>query len=263
MKPLNISYVIIEYKSIYDVKKCINSIREKSKNLLYEIVVSSNSNYSSENKRSILKKFHGIKWIFNDKNLGFAKAMNIGIYHTSGEIVVITNPDVMIYEGSLQSAYEYLIGHEDVGIIGPKIIDNNGNLEDSCRKFMTPLDWFIRTLKRIIFRKDILLNSRFNYNEIQIVDWVIGAFMIVKRKAMEIVGLLDEEYFLYVEDMDWCKRFWDCGFKVVYYPKLVVKYKGDRKSTLPLIKRCFINKYSIYHFKSYLRFIKKHWIKLV
>jgi len=72
------------------------------------------------------------------------------------------------------------------------------------------------------------------------------------------LGKEDEKYFLYFEDMDWCKRFWDYGYKVMYFPELVIEYKGDKKSTTPIVSKKWINKYTLYHLKSYLRFLKKH-----
>lgn len=259
MQSYDISFVIIEYHCIEDVKRCVNSIHEKCKDISYEIIVSSNSTYPPEEQNAILKEFQGVRWIFNKENYGFAKAMNIGISNTSGNSIVIINPDVRLLE-SLISAYNYLMNNKDVGMIGPKIVDRYENIQDSCRNFVTPEKFFVRVSKRIYSQRDVLLRSNFDYSKIQPVDWVIGAFMMVKRETIKKVGLLDEEYFLYVEDMDWCKRFWDCGLKVVYYPNLVIEYKGDRKSMSPLISRKWANKYTLYHLRSYLRFLRKHGI---
>ena len=257
---INLSFVIIEYLCLDQLFSCISSIKEKCLDLSYEIIVSSNSVYPEEKKALLKSKFSDIKWVFNETNLGFAKGMNRGIMKAESECIVITNPDVRIITSNLKSAYDYLMSQSDIGIIGPKIVDYQGNLQDSCRKFLTPFGLFTRTIKRVMFKTDVLLEPHFNYNEVQPVDWVIGAFMILKRKALEKVGLLDESYFLYVEDMDWCKRFWDQGYKVVYYPDLIVKYKGDRKSTSFLTGQKNSKRYFFYHLKSYLRFLMKHKI---
>jgi len=258
MMGINISFVVIEYRCIDELKRCINSIQAKSNDLTYEIIVSSNSGYSSTEKNSLVRDFQEIKWIFNEDNIGFAKAMNNGIFQSSGKTIVIMNPDAQIVGGNVLTAYQYLMEKEDLGIIGPQIVDNDGKLQDSCRKFMTPLDLLSRMMYRVFLKKDVILNKGFDYSKIQAVDWVIGAFMMVKREALDRVGLLDEYYFLYVEDMDWCKRFWDNGYKVVYYPDLVIQYKGDRKSVIPLMLKGLVIKYTAHHFKSYLRFVRKH-----
>jgi len=257
---MDLSIIIAEYFSLEELQECLSCIYRNVQGLNYEIVVSSNSCYEKTQQEKLQNEFSHVIWIFNEKNLGFAKAINLGIMKSSGNCVLIMNVDVRLLDNNIIIAYRYLMENPQVGVIGPKIIDNDGNLQDSCRKFMTPTDFFARIIKRAFLRKDVLLNAQFNYNITQPVDWVIGAFMMVKRDAIEKVGLLDEGCFLYVEDMDWCKRFWDCGLKVVYYPNLVVEYKGDRKSILPLISQKFINKYSIYHLKSYLRFLRKHLV---
>ncbi len=262
MLQFDISFVIIEYHCLEDLKKCINSILGKCKDISCQIVISSNSLYSMGKREEILGDIRGVKWIFNEENLGFSRSINVGLSNTSGKSVVVMNPDVKILNGGILSAYKYLMTQPDVGVIGPKIVDKDGNIQDSCRKFMKPSDLFARLLKRLFLKKDVLISSQFNYSKIQSVDWVIGAFMMAKREAIEKVGLLDERFFLYVEDMDWCKRFWDSGLKVVYYPGLVVEYKGDRKSISSLMSWSFINKYFIYHISSYTKYLIKHKFKL-
>jgi len=184
--------------------------------------------------------------------------MNSGILMSSGKVIVLINPDVLISSGNIRKAFDYLISREDVGIIGPRIVDLNGNVQDSCRKFMGLREFINRMFQRVFQRKNILLYDKFDYTLIQPVDWIIGAFMMAKREALSKVGLLDENYFLYVEDMDWCRRFWDSGFKVVYFPEIEVIYTGDRKSTSIIISNRVLNKYVFYHVKSYLRFLWKN-----
>jgi len=253
-----LSFVTIEYYCPDDLGACIESIQEKCADISYEIIVSSNSLYEIQKRERLKKKFHGVKWIFNEKNLGFAAAMNKGILISSGKCVVVINPDARLLAGSLPDAYDYLLSHPEVGIVGPRIVDNNGNVQDSCRKFLTPVELMLRTVERVFLKKEVLWNERFDYDVIQSVDWVIGAFMMIKRNPMEKVGLFDDKYFLYIEDMDWCKRFWDSGFSVVYYPELVIEYKGDRKSTSFLVSGGFVSRYTLYHLKSYARFLKKY-----
>lgn len=257
MQSYDISFVIIEYHSLDDVQGCISSINERCKKNNYEIIISSNSLYPPERQEKLKNEYAGFKWIFNSENLGFAKAMNAGMKNASGKCIVITNPDARI-RNDIDSAYEYLMTKPDVGVIGPKIVDQDGDIQDSCRTFMTPQKLLKRILKRFLHKKDVLLRSGFDYNTIQPVDWVVGAFMMIKKKAVEVVGLFDEGYFMYVEDMDWCKRFWKQGYKVIYYPELLIEYKGTRKSIEPFLSRATLNRYTIYHLKSYLRFLRKH-----
>lgn len=258
MNSPNISFVIIEYHSVPDVEACAAAINRACKNLFYEIIVSSNSNYHILEQKRLQEQFTELRWVFNPSNAGFAHGMNSGLTRSEGATVIILNPDVRIKNGDLQKAYEYLETHRDVGVIGPRIVDSNNILQDSCRDFMSPLTLFSRIFTRIFTGRDVLIDTRFDYNKVQSVDWVIGAFMMVRRDALKKVGGLDEGFFLYVEDMDWCKRFWDNGYQVIYYPQLEVEYKGDRKSTSSLFSKRMINKYGFYHLKSYFRFLMKH-----
>ena len=256
----NLSFIIVEYHAITDVRSFIDSLQKMGTGLRYEIIVSSNSTYPAEKQGSVAAAFPGVKWVFNKRNLGFAGAVNAGISNATGSCMVITNADVVFRNGRLSSAYQYLMGHPDVGIIGPKIVDAEGNIQDCCRRFMTPKRFAARFLKRLLFQQDVVLRTGFDYEKIQPVDWVVGGFMMVKGEAIERVGLMDDKYFLYVEDMDWCKRFWNHGYKVVYFPELLIENKISKKSTSPLVLKGFLIQYSMYHIKSYLRFLRKHGI---
>lgn len=257
MENTKFSFVIIEYNSINDVLACASTIICACNNLSYEIIVTSNSTYPAPEQKRLQKKFSDLTWVFNTRNVGFAHGMNLGLAKSTGDVIVILNPDVRIKSGELLTIYEYLMSKNEVGIIGPRIVDRDGVLQDTCRCFMSPLTLFRRIFTRIFTGCDVLIDKNFDYNKVQSVDWVIGAFMMVRRDAFKIVGGLDEGYFLYVEDMDWCKRFWDKGYQVVYYPKLEVEYKGDRKSTSSFFSKKMINKYGLFHLKSYLRFLRK------
>jgi GT2 family glycosyltransferase len=240
------------------VYSCIDSIANACVSIPYEIIVSSNSAYLPDKCDSLKEKFPYIKWVFNKTNKGFASGMNSGILSSTGKVIIIMNPDVQISKADMRKAFDYLTSHQKVGLIGPRIVDRQGRIQDSCRRFMTPKEFLSRLSARLFHGKDVLLEPSFDYCAVQPVDWVIGAFMMLRRDALYKVGLLDENYFLYVEDMDWCKRFWDCGFQVVYYPLIEAIYKGDRKSVSVLILKKLFNKYALYHLKSYLLFLSKN-----
>lgn len=257
MNPL-ISFVLIEYFCLEDIFRCILSIVSTVKNVPYEIIVSSNSVYPHSMQRQIIEKNKQIIWKFNEKNGGFAYGMNSGIELASGEYVIISNPDVKILSLDIEAVSLFFDSNPLVGMVGPQIVDSKGVVQDSCRPFLKLFDIISRFMKRIIKNNDVLLDGQIDYSLVQKIDWIIGAFMIVRRSAITEVGLLDDKYFLYVEDMDWCKRFWDNSYQVWYCPSFQVEYKGDRKSTNSYFVKFKINKYLIYHVKSYLRFVKKY-----
>ncbi len=257
MSAIQVSFVIIEFNCPELVRGCVQAIRGQATDLVHEVIVSSNSGYGEVQKIEIMRNFPGVKWLFNEKNGGFAYAMNRGLEACSGEAAVLVNPDAR-FIGPVLPALEYLHEHGEVAILGPKTIDKFGNVQDSCRRFMTPMALFSRLLKRFFLRKDVLLTGHFDYNRIQPVDWVIGACMMLRKSFVDQAGLLDEKYFFYVEDMDLCFRAWYSGRQVHYFPEWRVEYKGSRKSTVFFIRENLINRMSLIHLRSYLRFLFKH-----
>ena len=125
---------------------------------------------------------------------------------------------------------EFLTTHPEVGAIGPKIVDDENNIQDSCRSYVTLPSYIMRQVKRILFKKDSVLDSKFDYNSVQTVDWIIGAFIMVTREVYEKTGGLCDDYFMYAEDLDWCTRIRKAGYEVVYYPKAQIVYKGTRSA---------------------------------
>lgn len=222
---MKISFIIVEYYSIDDILACIDSITETRVGLEYEIIISSNSTYSLEKQLEIQKNIYSPKWVFNDKNGGFAYAMNRGLEKAIGDVLIIMNPDVRIKEG-LFDMLSYFQSHLRVGIIAPKIVNVNGKIQDSFRTFITPWNFLYRHLSRFLGRKSCIEVKE----EAQEVDWVIGAFMMTSRSAYERVGGLDDKYFMYCEDMDWCKRMHLQGYSVVYYPQAAIEYEGTRSA---------------------------------
>lgn len=257
MSGIQVSFVIIEFHCPELVKDCVQTISDHAANLVHEIIVSSNSQYDKEQRITITRAFPGVKWLFNEKNGGFAYAMNRGIEICSGEAVLLVNPDAR-FMSSISLAFEYLQAQKEVAILGPKMVDKLGNIQDSCRRFMTPLDLFSRLLKRFFLRHDVLLTAHFDYDRGQTVDWVIGACMMLRKSVLAEVGMLDEKYFFYVEDMDLCLRMRLAGWQVDYFPEWKVEYKGSRKSTIFFIKENLINCMSLIHLRSYMRFLLKY-----
>ena len=240
------SFIIIEYHSIDEVNKAMESLNKDGKRANDEIIISSNSLYPADKKTAIQKESEG-KWVFNEKNGGFAYGMNEGLKVAKGEILIVMNSDVKIIS-SLEPMIDYLKSHPEVGIIAPKIIDDNGIIQDSFRNFVTPLRFIERQLGRFIYRNKLYVRKLEKPTK---VDWVIGAFMMIRRDFYDKVGGMSEDYFMYCEDMEWCKRTQVTGYDVVYYPGTVIEYKGTRSARKHW-------KYAKIHIKSILTFWKKY-----
>ncbi len=242
---MKLSFVIVEYYSIEDVIACYASIIScELPNIDIEVVVSSNSDYTLEEQQKLITKYSQLKWLFNKKNGGFAYAMNRGLKASVGDVLIIMNPDVRLKQGTDDMA-NYLQNQKDVGLIAPMICNKKNEIQDSFRSFITPLRFFKRHFGRLVgLGKIPPISSSIA------VDWVCGAFMMMSRESYKIVGGLDEGYFLYCEDMDLCKRMYQHGYSVIYYPMAMVEYEGTRSARRSL-------KYACIFLKSLFRYWRK------
>ena len=222
---INVSFIIVEYYSIDEILICQRSISENlPKDLAYEVLVSSNSVYPISKQEELRVLYKDLKWVFNEKNGGFAYAMNHGLKAANGDVLVIMNPDVKLGRG-FREMLHYLQKNNKIGIIAPQIKNEVDIVQDSFRNFITPFNFFVRHLKRLVKCEDLIVPT-----SAMEVDWVIGAFMMMPRKAYEVVQGLDDGYFLYCEDMDICKRMQLNGYSVIYYPNAEILYEGTRSA---------------------------------
>ena len=218
-----LSIILIEYNSLDEIANCLSSLRECVQDEC-EIIVSSNSLYTLDNREKVRARFPGVKWSFNERNGGFAYGMNEGLKVAKGDVLIMMNPDVQL-KSSLQPMIDYLQSHAEVGIIAPKILDKEGIIQDSFRSFITPWGFVLRHVGRMKDNGQLHVKD---YNRPVHSDWVIGAFMMCRRDFYEKVGGLSDDYFMYCEDMDWCKRARLAGYDVVYFPETTIEYKGTR-----------------------------------
>lgn len=165
----------------------------------------------------------------NHANLGFAKANNIGIGLSSGRYLMFVNSDVKILPGCIDLLYHHMENHPSIGILGPKVLNPDQTIQPSCRRF--PGLW--NTLCRSCGLDRMFPGMTFYPHSglMRTVDVLSGCFWMVRREALPQVGLLDEQFFMYAEDIDWCKRFWEAGWEVVYFPEACVIHTGGASSS--------------------------------
>lgn len=241
----SLDIIIINYNSTDLLIRCLNSVEKSSDGLRAKIFIQDNA--STDGVSRILSEFPKVSLTQNFDNLGFAKAVNKALEQGTGDYVVLLNPDTYITNGFFESGMVFMHKHPDVGVIGPKILDNDGKLQNSARAFPNPLTAFFGRssfLSRVFPNNPItrrnLLSLKSDGKTPMEVDWVSGACMMVRRKAVERVGLLDERFFMYWEDADWCRRMWQSGWKVIYFPVTsVYHYVGgssEKKLFRPVIE---------------------------
>jgi len=223
-----LSFIIVEYHSIDEIKQCVTSIKTHVK-MAYEIIVSSNSCYNEDQQDYIDKTDTHVRWLFNNLNGGFAYAMNEGLKIAKGQYLVIMNSDCTLVS-DMDNMTNFLHCHPEVGAIGPQMKDPDGNIQDTARPYVSVPRYIWRQIRRIVGHKTSVLDNDINYSRVQTVDWLIGAFIMVSRKAYESTGGLDNDLFMYAEDLDWCTRIRQEGYEIVYYPKTMIIYKGTRRA---------------------------------
>jgi hypothetical protein len=176
------------------------------------------------------------------RNVGFARAVNNGLRQGRAPYILLVNPDSLVGDGLFEAALKYMEENPGVGILGPKILNADGSTQTSARSFpnaFTGLFGRSSVLSRLfphnpLSRRNMLTMASDGVTPMQ-VDWVSGACMVVRRQAFEDVGPMDERFFMYWEDADWCRRMWRKGWKVVYFPvSEVIHYAGESSSEEPV-----------------------------
>jgi GT2 family glycosyltransferase len=192
--------------------------------------------------RSIVGRNPQVRFIENGRNLGFARANNIALRQVTGDYILLLNPDCIIRPNTLSSLLEALVNHPGVGMVGCLIRNPDGTEQAGCRR-RVPTPW--RTLVRVLHLNRIfphhpkfqgfVLTGETLPEQPAFIEAVSGAFMLVRQEGLKQVGLLDEDYFLHCEDLDWCMRFRRAGWKILFVPSVeVVHYKGTCSKHRPI-----------------------------
>lgn len=227
-----IDIIIVNYNSTDYLLGCLRSIYGALNELPAKIFVQDNA--SEDDVDRVTEGFPLVKLTKNSYNMGFSKAANNAMKQSAAPYIVLLNPDTYVMSGFLESALRYMEENPHVGILGPGILNSDGSVQGSARSFPTPLTAFFGRSSLLtkwfpdnrITRQNVLTTRSDGVTPME-VDWVSGACMVVRRSAVDDVGLMDESYFLYWEDADWCRRMWYKGWKVVYFPQAsVIHYVG-------------------------------------
>jgi len=233
-----ISIIIVNYNVREFLRQSLLSIRKALApmgvvNLAAEIfVVDNGSNDGSADM--VRREFPEVKLIANRDNLGFARANNQALRQATGRLLVLLNPDTVVQEDTFTAIRAFFDQHPETGMVGCKVLNPNGTLQLACRRsFPTPWVAFTRLsgLSRLFPSSRWFGRYNLTYlpeNETAEVEAISGSFMAVRREALDQVGLLDEDFFLYGEDLDWCFRMRAAGWKIHYFPGTqIIHFKGE------------------------------------
>ncbi len=237
---LSIICVSLNIKNFYYTREkydqVLTYLHKEIPEVEHEIVLVDNG--SNDDSVEFFQKKWGstVKVISLDKNYGFHVGNNTGFKATTGDYILIHNPDIYIEKGGIDKMVHYLETHPDVALVTPRHTSPNGTVHDTYRKFYRPLDFIIKRMKFLhklpYFKQRMTRHLMWSIDKtkVQEVDWVVGAGIMIPRKKFEEINWYDERYHSYMGDTDICKQFWEKGWKVVYNPEITAVH-GDKRSS--------------------------------
>lgn len=255
---MDLSIIIVNYRTPKLTTEAIRSVYESTTEYTYEIILVDNASHDGCAEQVQLE-FPDVKVVVNEINLGFAKANNQGMRLAGGRYILLLNSDTVVQQDTIETMLRFMDEHPSIGAGGCKIILPDGSLDKACKRgFPTPSASFYYAFG---FSKLFPRVPRFNQYQLGYldpdqsypVDCLVGAFMMVRREAYDQVGGLDEDFFMYGEDIDWCFRIKKAGWEIYYYPEThIIHYKGasSRKKPLKIIYE-FHRAMVLFHKKHY------------
>jgi N-acetylglucosaminyl-diphospho-decaprenol L-rhamnosyltransferase len=227
----DLSIVIVNWNVRDLLRRCLDSIIS---NFQPEIIVVDSAS-SDDSVAMVEEEFPQVQLIANSENVGFTVGNNQGIAVSRGRYVLLLNPDTVVVGDALTMMVEYMDDHPPVGALGPQLLNPDGSIQSSRRRFPTLATAFLEsTILQQWFPRNRVAKHYYiadrSDDEVQEVDWVTGACLLARREAIEEVGLLDEGFFMYSEELDWCRRIKAQGWKVIYLPAARVIHYGAQSS---------------------------------
>lgn len=263
----DLEIIILNYNTQFWLKKVLSSLNQffltKTKFQVQVTVVDNNSDDNSV--KMVKKEFKWVNLIVSPENNGFSAGNNLALKNSTAKYIMLLNSDVEFNEKSnLDLLIDFMNSNSKVGIITPKVILPNGKLDYSCHRgeptLWASITYFLGLAKRFpnkpLFAQYHQTYKDFNY--LHEIDACSGAAMLVRTSKMKVVGLLDERFFMYAEDLDWCKRFRDAGNKIMYFPEVEVihhKYKSGIKSSSSKTS----TKVRVYFYDTMIQYFDKHY----
>ena len=241
---MELSVVIVNYNVKHFLEQCLHSVLKASKNVASEIFVVDNNSVDGSSQL-VKEKFPGVHLIRNKENVGFSKANNQAVRQSKGKYILLLNPDTVVEEDTFSKILDFMEQHPDAGGLGVKMIDGKGNfLPESKRGLPTPWVAFCKMfgLSKLFPKSKKFGRYHLSYldeNKVHEVDVLAGAFMLLRKKALDEIGLLDEAFFMYGEDIDLSYRITQGGYKNYYFPHTtIIHYKGEstKKGSLNYVK---------------------------
>ena len=253
---IELSIIIVSFNARADLERCLASLHDAPPTIAHEIIVVDNA--SSDGSAVAARAWPEVRVIERHTNGGFAVANNVGIRASRGNLLLLLNNDTLVPPGAIDRLVAALRSH-DAAVAGPRLVDGNGVPEMSFGSMLSPwTEWRRRRLFARLARNDRRAVSAVDAEtrREQWPDWVTGACLLVTKADAEAVGLLDERYFMYMEDVDFCAAIRACGRKILFTPAAeIVHQRGRSAATSPAATRAAYE-------RSHLAFYEKHYPRL-
>lgn len=240
MKTLSpdLSIIIVTFNNSKEITRCLRSVSAACNGIVTEVIIIDNDSQDNtvaiieDNMASVDRERFRIRLTANPHNRGFAKACNQGLKTCRGNYILLLNPDTEVLPATISRLIKFLQEHPEAGVVAPQLVFVDGRIQPSCRRFPTHRDLYfgIFGLSRL-FSKSHIFNrwkmGDFDHESLAEVDQPQGACIMTNRRVLEDVGLLDEQFDMFFNDVDWCRRCKQRGWKIFFYPKAkVMHYKG-------------------------------------
>jgi GT2 family glycosyltransferase len=234
-----VSIIIVSWNAREFLRGCLNSIAQSRGQSGDEVIVVDNAS-SDGSAEMVEREFPSVKLLRAGSNLGFAGANNLAMKYAQGDYFALVNSDALVYPGCLERLCEHLDLHPEIGLVGPRVVGGDGLLQRTCRKLPTLWNTLCRALA---LDRPLAGWSTFSGYEVPSAqheqphepEVMSGCFCVARRRAVEQIGGLDERFFFYGEDIDWCKRFRDGGWKLAFVPAAsAMHFGGGSTSKAPL-----------------------------
>ncbi|TSC56668.1 MAG: family 2 glycosyl transferase [Parcubacteria group bacterium Gr01-1014_18] len=257
---MDLSIIILNYKSSGLCRTAIRGIEKIPHKISYEIIVVDND--SRDGLDQIMKdEFPHIRFIQSGKNLGHPAGNNLGISASSGRYVMILNADIAVLDNAFDKVVEYMDAHPQVGASACRLMNPDGTLQYSCRRFyrmMTPLysrTFLGKTRRGDAHMRDFLMID-YDHSKSGPVDWLQGSCLLLRRSVLQKIGAMDERFFLYFGDVDWCRRVWNSGHEVHYIANASIVHYFHRESRGGM--KMLLNPVGRLHIRDWVAYLRKY-----
>jgi GT2 family glycosyltransferase len=255
MSTPQLSIVIVSFNTRQDLERCLDSVVAHPPAIPYEIVVVDNASRDGS-PEAVRARWPSIQVLVQPKNIGFAGANNAGIRATTAELLLLLNSDTIVPAGALDALIGRLRAHPDAAVAGPRLIDVQGRVELSFGPMISPLGELRQKATRALHHRrfgPVAAWIERPTSREHFVDWVSGAALLVRRRDAEAVGLLDERFFLYTEDVDFCAAIRARGRRILFTPAATITHlRGRSRATAPVVMNAAYRRSQIAFYEKHL-----------